>query len=49
MAKLMFGKLSEAWKGEATWQMLSVDLPAWNESLQILFGSAAASIEEESA
>ena len=30
-----------------TWLTLSVDLPAWNESLQKLFGAAAASIEEE--
>jgi uncharacterized protein with HEPN domain len=33
---------------DLTWQTLSVDLPAWNESLQKLFEAAVASIEEES-
>ena len=33
---------------ELTWQTLSVDLPAWNESLQKLFEAAATSIEEDS-
>ena len=33
---------------DLTWQTLSVDLPAWNESLQELYGAAATSIEEES-
>ena len=33
---------------DLTWQTLSVDLPAWNESLQKLFEAAATSIEEES-
>ncbi len=33
---------------ELTWQTLSVDLPAWNESLQKLFKAAATSIEKES-
>jgi uncharacterized protein with HEPN domain len=32
---------------ELTWQTLSVDLPAWNESLQKMFMAAAAWIEEE--
>jgi hypothetical protein len=34
--------------GELTWLTLSVDLPAWNVSLQKLFEAPAASIEEES-
>ena len=33
---------------ELTWQTLSVDLPAWDESLQKLFGAAAAAIDAES-
>lgn len=31
-----------------TWQTLSVDLPAWNESLKALFEAAAAAIGEGS-
>ena len=33
---------------DLTWQTLSQDLPAWNESLQELYEAAAKSIEEES-
>ena len=33
---------------DLTWQTLSKDLPAWNESLQNLYEAAATSIEEES-
>ena len=33
---------------DLTWQTLSQDLPAWNESLQELCEAAATSIEEES-
>ena len=33
---------------ELTWQTRSVDLPAWNKSLQKLFEAAATSIEEGS-
>jgi len=33
---------------DLTWQTLSVDLLAWNESLQELYEAAATSIEEES-
>lgn len=33
---------------DLTWLTLSVDLPAWNESLQKLFEAAAVSIEEGS-
>jgi uncharacterized protein with HEPN domain len=33
---------------ELTWQTLSADLPEWNESLQKMFRTAAASLEGES-
>ena len=33
---------------DLTWQTLSVDLPAWNESLHKLFEAAATSLEEDS-
>jgi len=33
---------------DLTWQTLAQDLPAWNKSLQELYGTAAKSIEAES-